>query len=203
MTAYPNWFEMTARPYFERHLLPLAGKPDLLFLQIGAFTGDASVWLLDNVLTGPRSILQDVDTWEGSDESAHDQFSWPEVERYYQIRMGEYLSAPSGKGWHSRLHAHKGRSDSFFDDFEVGPIYDFVYIDGDHTAAAVLGDAVRCFDHLKPGGLMAFDDYLWTAQSRRREDAPHMAIDAFVACYRDRLEVIETGGDQVWVRRTA
>ena len=49
-TKYPNWFEMTARENFESQLMPLAGKFGLRFLQIGAFTGDATVWLVDNVL---------------------------------------------------------------------------------------------------------------------------------------------------------
>ena len=46
-TKYPNWFEMTAKENFESQLLPLAGKFNLRFLQIGAFTGDATVWLVD------------------------------------------------------------------------------------------------------------------------------------------------------------
>ena len=62
MTTYPNWFECYADRYFKAHLTPLAGLPGLRFLQIGAFTGDASLWLLTNILTGPGSTLVDVDT---------------------------------------------------------------------------------------------------------------------------------------------
>ena len=60
-TEYPNWFEMTAKGNFELQLLPLAGKFNLRFLQIGAFTGDATVWLVDNILTQGNSVLEDVD----------------------------------------------------------------------------------------------------------------------------------------------
>jgi hypothetical protein len=42
---YPNWFKQIAQDNFEQFLTPLAGKPDLNFLQLGVFTGDASVWL--------------------------------------------------------------------------------------------------------------------------------------------------------------
>ena len=54
MTEYPNWFEYV-RPNFEEFLTPLAGRDDQRFLQLGVFTGDASVWLCNNVLTGKHS----------------------------------------------------------------------------------------------------------------------------------------------------
>jgi hypothetical protein len=63
---YPNWFEQIAQHNFEEFLLPLAGKEWLRFLQLGCFTGDASVWMAKNVLTGQHSWLDDVDTWKGA-----------------------------------------------------------------------------------------------------------------------------------------
>jgi hypothetical protein len=73
---FPDWFSMTAKPNFEQFLIPLAGQDNLTFLQLGAYTGDASLWLLDNVLTGQNSILIDVDTWQGSDEEVHKQMNF-------------------------------------------------------------------------------------------------------------------------------
>ena len=73
MTEYPNWFEYV-RPNFEEFLTPLAGKESLRLLQLGVFTGDASVWLMENVLTHPSSTLIDIDTWQGSKEAAHDGY---------------------------------------------------------------------------------------------------------------------------------
>ena len=70
VAEYPNWFEQTAQYNFEAFLTPLAGKDDLRFLQLGAYTGDASVWMAQNILTGSDCILIDVDTWEGSQEEA-------------------------------------------------------------------------------------------------------------------------------------
>ena len=65
MTEYPNWFSYVY-PNFRDFLFDLAGKDDLRFLQLGVFTGDASVWMLENILTGSNCQLHDVDTWEGS-----------------------------------------------------------------------------------------------------------------------------------------
>ena len=63
MTEYPNWFGVTAQHNFEQFLTPLAGQDDLKFLQLGVFTGDASVWIAKNILTGKGCWLIDVDTW--------------------------------------------------------------------------------------------------------------------------------------------
>lgn len=191
---YPNWFACYADEFFARHLSHLAGKPDLRFLQIGAFTGDASLWLLDNVLTGPGSTLDDVDTWEGSAEPEHEPFDWADVERYYDKRTG-------GLRAKKRLLKLKKSSGDFLRWTCGHWDYDFVYIDGDHTAPAVLADAVNAFAHLRPGGLMAFDDYQWKPYPDAPAHlAPGLAIDTFTACYQDRLDILEAGL-QVWIRK--
>ena len=87
MSEYPNWFEMTAENNFKNYLLPYAGRSNLNFLQVGAYTGDASKWLLDNVLTGEGSKLTDVDTWRGSDEISHKEMNWDDVEAVYDERV--------------------------------------------------------------------------------------------------------------------
>jgi hypothetical protein len=201
MTDYPNWFNHYAVRFFERHLSPLAGKPGLRFLQIGAFTGDASVWLLENILTGKGSFLVDVDTWEGSDEPEHEPFDWADLERTYDRRTSGWQPASycsgSANAW---LVKFKGTSEDFF----LTPTpneYDFIYIDGDHTAPAVLNDAVGALRALKPGGLLAFDDYLWKSIDGVETKSPGVAVDAFAAVYADEIEILETGL-QVWFRKT-
>jgi predicted O-methyltransferase YrrM len=44
---YPNWFAKSAIDNFATYLIQDTGLPNLNYLQLGAFTGDASVWLLD------------------------------------------------------------------------------------------------------------------------------------------------------------
>ena len=79
MTDYPNWFEPYAKPNFEQFLVPLKGKDNLKFLQLGVFTGDASVWLCEHTLTGKDCWLIDVDTWEGSAEEVHESMDFDDV----------------------------------------------------------------------------------------------------------------------------
>ena len=92
---YPDWFTQTAKPNFEKHLAHLAGQDDLSFLQLGAFTGDASVWLADNILTGKYNLLIDVDTWQGSDESAHKTMDFSDVYKTYLEKVKKYRTVES------------------------------------------------------------------------------------------------------------
>jgi predicted O-methyltransferase YrrM len=185
---YPNWFSVTAERPFSEHLRPFAGKPGLRFLQIGAFTGDASVWLLKHILTGEDCRLVDVDTWGGSQELAHEQFDWADVERTYN----EKVCGLTDK-W-------KTTSEDFFRRVTLQR-YDFIYIDGAHDAYTCLNDGVSAYKRLKVGGLLAFDDYQWHSGRGLIHD-PQPAIDAIGFIYGDRLEPVEIGS-QAWFRRVA
>ena len=185
---YPNWFKITAEENFKLQLMPLAGKFSLRFLQIGAFTGNASVWLVDNVLTQKNSVLEDVDTWSGSDEQEHKEMDWLDVERTYDSRIA----------FRPNVIKYKMDSKEFLRSVEE-PTYDFIYIDGDHTAEGVLQDAVLAWRLLKAGGIMAFDDYLWE-DPRGVEFQPGWSIDTFVGAVKDESEVL-LSNSQVWLRK--
>jgi hypothetical protein len=184
---YPNWFE--GQKYnFEKHLLDLAGKPRMRFLQIGVYTGDASIWLCENILTDETSFLYDVDTWTGSDEKEHDHIDFDKVLEYYQER----ISALKSTVW------LRMTSDEFFSNNKVFK-YDFIYIDGDHTSHQVAKDADSAWKLLKPNGIMAFDDYMW-GQDLPPELTPRPAIDRFLAKYIGEYELL-TQEYQVWIRK--
>ena len=61
-------------------------------------------------------------------------------------------------------------------------------------------DAVLGFELLKPGGVMIFDDYLWESMPRPIE-RPKIAVDAFLAAYADKLEVLQPRGWQIAIRK--
>jgi predicted O-methyltransferase YrrM len=186
--TYPNWFAMTAEQNFAEHLDEYKGQKNLRFLQIGTFTGDASVWLAENVLTNKTSILYDVDTWQGSKEEAHESMDFADVERTYDEKVKPYHNVKKYK-MTSEYYLLTQTSESF----------DFIYIDGDHTAAGVLADAVSAWRCLRPGGIMAFDDYTWGHPDGELY-TPKPAINFFAWSYQNQLQVIEHNG-QFWVRK--
>lgn len=182
----PNWFSASyAEAMFTQYLTPYAGQEKFRALQIGAYCGDASEWLIKYILTGTGASLIDVDTWKGSDEPVHHNIDWNKVRDFYIQRMLPY-------------HNHGvfvGTSDEYFDTHPKP--FDFIYVDGSHKPDQVLRDAVHADQFLKIGGIIAFDDYRWSDGSR---DLPAPAIDAFLRCYEESYEVLDASL-QVWVRK--
>lgn len=189
MNQYPNWFlQGGAEHNFSKHLLSLKGQP-IKALQIGAYTGDATVWLLENVLTSPESSLTDVDTWQGSDEPDHANLDWQSVEQVYDSKTAQYVS-------NNKLVKVKSTSDEFFETNKI--FYDFIYVDGDHTAASVLKDGINAIKFLAPGGIVAFDDYMWRSGKGPTYD-PYPSIEAIVTAFIDKFDLIESGL-QIWLK---
>jgi hypothetical protein len=188
--GYPNWFNISAVKYFDL-ILPrrFANKPLLDFLQIGSYTGDASEWLLDNILTDESSWLTDVDTWSGSDEGIHKKFDWEEIESFYDNRMSKYTNICKIKGY----------SEDFLSTAEQSH-YDFVYIDGDHTANGVYTDAKLSWDKIKPYGILAFDDYLWQHDTYQDHLRPKPGIDQFLEEHYGEYQMLIMD-EQVWISK--
>lgn len=188
--GYPNWFEQNAIDYFNL-ILPkrFAGKSNLDFLQIGAYTGDASEWMLDNILTDPTSWLTDVDTWWGSEEEAHKAFDWNSLENFYDERMLKYSNVCKIKGYSSEF-------------LSSAPIdhYDFIYIDGDHTSHGAYMDAHLSWDKLKTYGIMAFDDYQWQHESGNGSLSPKIGINKFLKEIKGQYHLLVMDY-QVWISK--
>ena len=190
--TYPNWFESTdAIKNFEKNLLPLADK-EIKCLQIGAYTGDATKWMVENILKQPHSFLVDVDTWEGSDEAVHHNMDWKDVYKTYTDKNATAI-------FNQQVVVMQMTSDRYFAGIGEEQIFDFIYVDGDHTAFAVLRDGSNSYDKLKVGGILAFDDYGWS-ESKGDFYEPRYAIDALCHLLIGKVEKIEDNY-QVWLRK--
>lgn len=191
MTDYPNWFAQTAQHNFEEFLTPLAGEDNLRFLQLGVYTGDASVWLCENVLTGAGCHLSDVDTWQGSDEEAHRSIDFDDV-----------LSVYDNKTTGMPINFYRKTTMDFLASAIVRQVkdFDFIYIDADHTTVGVLLDAELSWPLLKSGGIMAFDDYTWGHESGDPRLAPMVGIDLFLHRHQSDYELLAKN-TQVWIKK--
>lgn len=152
------------------------------FLEVGAFEGRSTLWFYDQMEPGTCRQIDVIDTWGGSEE--HFGIDFNEVKRRFDENTSKI----------SKL-VYEGTLFEFVCEGHVDDPYDFIYIDGSHQAADVLADACMAWPMLKKRGIMVFDDYLWGFN----EDpihTPKMAVDAFMACYRQRLEVVLIG--QQW-----
>lgn len=187
MSDFPDWFTPNALGFFERNV---PRDTPLRALQIGTYTGDASVWLLKN--TNVQS-LDDVDTWEGSPgESVHSSLDFKKVYEYYVSRVHE-LDPHSEK-----VAAFQMTSDEYFSLYKACR-YNFIYVDGDHTASQTAIDGINAFNVLEPGGILAFDDYLWWSGLGPVYE-PRRGIDAVLSIFKGTYEVLDIGY-QVWIKK--
>lgn len=199
MVGLPNWFEMDARAHFEKYLAKGKFPQGARALQLGAYTGDASIWLMEN--TG--LMLTDVDTWEGSQEAAHAKLDWRQIEAAYDRRTIQYrIEIGSANGGSSdpddgpRIRKVKLPSSTFLR-AERGT-YSFVYIDAAHDAVSVLSDAMLALPLLTPGSLLVFDDYKWNL-GETPLDNPKAGIDKFLEIYGDRFTILQLD-TQAWLQ---
>lgn len=190
MTDYPNWFAQTAQHNFEAFLTPLAGQDDLKFLQLGVYTGDASVWLAENILTGKGCWLIDVDTWQGSDEPDHETMDFDDVYEVYKTKTKMYKT----------IKYFQSSTTWFLQSVRKDPDYDFIYVDADHTTVGVILDAELAWPQLKSGGIMAFDDYTWQHDSGDPRLAPQVGIDLFLHRHQGDYELLAKN-NQVWIKK--
>ena len=112
-----------------------------------------------------------------------------DVEKTYDWKLKDY----------PRVIKVKQTSLEYLTTSDETEVYDFIYIDGDHTAQAVWHDASLGWKALKRGGIMAFDDYLW-GEGLPFEKRPQPAIDLFLTLLKDQIELLDTGS-QVWIRK--
>jgi hypothetical protein len=189
-----DWFTHNV-PVWQTHLTRFKGTP-CTALEIGAFEGRATRWLLENVLTHPKSRFHVVDTFGGSDgydDRSYYAQNFTDTQQRFRVNVAPYAESVS---------VHHGMSVEELPrlcDLRV----DIVYVDGGHLAADTLYDAVTCWHMLNTGGVMIFDDYEWTgfagllagnhvtlAGCQPVQRTPKPAIDAFLLCYQDQLKVL-------------
>jgi len=171
----------------------LAGKPELRFLEVGSYEGQSAIWFCRNILTHPTSHLLCVDTWRGGEDMPLET----DDRRFTAFRNNT-------KPWAAQIDLMQERSDVALPILHIHPeTFDVAYIDGSHTAASVLSDSVLVWNLVKVGGIIIWDDYLWELPvesyptpltPEQKESAnlirPKMAVDAFLACYKGKYELI-------------
>jgi predicted O-methyltransferase YrrM len=159
----------------------LAERRETKVLEIGSWEGLSSFFILHTI---PHSILTCVDTWEGADEHRSGDFATPgvlsSIERTFDHNLARFSD---------RLVKHKGPSFGFYQQRSTRDPYDLIYVDGSHHSDDVLVDAIKCFEMLKLGGLMIFDDYLWKYYPRAI-DNPAAAINLFLRLKKGSYRIV-------------
>jgi predicted O-methyltransferase YrrM len=201
-----TWFEDTAKEVWEQ-LIPQI-KPKRI-LEIGSYEGASACYLIEKLAFEDRIELHCIDTWEGGIEHGargSAKVDMTAVERRFLHNTRLASDRVSGN---LELQVHKGFSDIQLSKLlaeEKRNYFDFIYIDGSHAAPDVLCDAILSFRLLRVGGLMAFDDYLWSEPSPYGVDpirCPKPAIDSFTNIYCRKVQVLSAPLYQLYVQKIA
>ena len=124
-------------------------KKNLNYLEIGAFEGRSSVFVLENL---PLAICDFVDPFEEYSEMT-DSTNQTNFELIYKNFMNNI------EKFNNRTSVHVENSDSFFK--VNNNYYDLVYVDGSHFGEDVYKDALNSFKYLNSKGHIIFDDFFW------------------------------------------
>lgn len=189
----PSEHEQAHGENWRRWLGHLKDKPGVFGIELGSWLGESAEWFCQNIVTTRDSTLLCVDTFAGSEEHRLAGIDCRGNEAACRNRLIDFAQVTILKK--TTAEALKGLAHA------ENPFADFIYVDAAHDSMNVLRDSVLAFDLLKVGGVMIWDDYLWEVMEAET-DRPKLAIDAFLATYARRLEVIGLGW-QLAVRRVA
>lgn len=166
-------------------------EPPSVVIEIGCFEGDTTFNVARLLETqGPYKYFA-IDPFRESEQLKQDvvdearaQF----VQNAAQFPNVELIEKPS--------------LDGLVELYTRGVKADLIYVDGSHFAKDVLIDAALGFELLNQGGVMLFDDAVSWRYGEKIQDSPKIAIDSFIQCNWDRLDVLEMpNGYQVAIKR--
>ncbi|KAL8933869.1 MAG: hypothetical protein Q9211_005537 [Gyalolechia sp. 1 TL-2023] len=201
-TFSQDWFHTYIIQDWTRLALPLRSQ-QLQILEIGAFEGGSTTWILDNLMSHPDSTLTVIDTFEGGMEHrassssavASKDYALNSLESRFKANVELCLNANKvlllkSTSYEALLRLSQGRT-----------TFDLIYIDGSHTAIDVLTDAVLSWHLLRVGGKLVFDDWMWKGFMEECYN-PRIAIKGFLRCVKPEVEIVETEY-QMWITRVA
>lgn len=193
-----DWFSRHLPTW--RHLIG-SHKPKRL-LEIGSWEGRSACFLIEECSQHSPIEIHCVDTWLGSVENSATEIS--DLEQRFDHNINVAIERASNA---VRLHKYKMFSHLALCQLTSrGEKFDLIYVDGSHQAPDVLRDAVLSFGLLSVGGIMIFDDYLWSMEPEGHQDhhnMPKPAIDAFINIYRRKIRIFEAPLYQLYIEKRA
>jgi predicted O-methyltransferase YrrM len=180
-------------------------KNEFHVLEIGSFEGRSTVWFLDNILSHSNSTITCVDPWTKytQDTDSFNSYFKETTKWNFTNSKDLFLYNIKESGNKDKVIIKHGFSHELLPTLITEKKqYDFIFIDGNHTAPFVLTDTIMSWYTLKPGGIMVFDDYIWPFADVKNlpTTTPKIAVDSFIVVFKDYLEVLFMG-DRVAIKK--
>jgi predicted O-methyltransferase YrrM len=159
-------------------------------LEIGCYEGRATTFLIERCAEYGPLHMTCIDTWAGSIDLPQRRMAG--VEDRFDRNIGLAIGRATAAVTFSKVKAPsaKALAGLLASDAER---FDFIYVDGSHTAPDVLIDALLAFRLLRIGGIIVFDDYLWTMEPHICADVlnmPKPAIDVFAMIFTRKVRML-------------
>lgn len=183
------------RPTWTKILQRVNPESELHFLEIGSFEGRSSTWFADNYLHHPSSTITCIDTWEGGEEVSRLNLSYN-----FELIRQNFIHNVSVSKYPHKFKTFVGSSLQYLPKLVAeGCQYDFVYLDGSHTARDVFYDLALSYLMLKPLGVIVFDDYLNEMATDNVLLRVKPAVDAFLQIFYNDVKFVETNTRQAFL----
>jgi predicted O-methyltransferase YrrM len=170
MNFTQDWFTHNV-PNFEKCMAE-AGEQRENFLEIGSYEGMSTCWLLQNGLDKSGDIAC-IDPYPNMSD----------VEERFWVNVKEVMG-PTQSVNLFKEPSYQALSELIKFKEPYSYTFDFIYIDGVHSADGALTDACMSWGLLRQGGVMLFDDYLYPHEPTK------VGIDAFLAAFKGKYEII-------------
>jgi predicted O-methyltransferase YrrM len=180
--------------WFSNHICTwngiLAGLKPRRVMEIGCYEGRATCYLIETCTAFGPLRIHCVDTWAGAADLPQARMAGVEArfDANVELAIGR---APTPVALQKIKQRSAVALAGLIADGEAP--FDLIYVDGSHAAADVLVDAVLAFQLLRVGGVMIFDDYLWSMEPPLQADPlnlPKPAIDAFATIFMRKVRVL-------------
>lgn len=167
-------------------------KPQRI-LEIGSFEGRSTVYFIEKALEYQPSVeITCIDSWEGGAEHAG-VWNMGQVESHFTQNIMTAISHhPNAVVHKKRGYSHSKMIELLAKGFEG--YFDYIYVDGSHESPDVLFDALLAHRLVRKGGMISFDDYLWSPDElgeQRHYMLVKPAVDHYVNTYQQKIHVIQ------------
>jgi cephalosporin hydroxylase len=162
------------------------GIPNTM-VEIGCFEGATSVWVTDYATQHNKNFkLHAIDPHTSLNDN--EAFDYKKTKKVFEYNIS--LS----KG--NINYINKYSYDGLIDLYKENEKCELIFVDGDHTSAAVLEDMILSWRLLKVGGVMLCDDSIgWKLIDEHGSSpvqlSPRMGIEMFIQCYWHKIDLIQ------------
>ena len=179
-------------------------------LELGVLEGRSAAWFVESLLAHPRSVYVGVDAAPARAsanlraaarafvDGAPDLALLPAARASASPRASvSLLEGRTVEALAALLHERhqRGAADA------AGALFDVIYVDADHSQAAVLLDVQLSWQLLAVGGVLICDDYFSDAVLNATGNFDHIggsvrrAVDAFVDAHRGEMRILLRGDE--------